>query len=896
MSSTIEPTREAAGGLANVLFSGWASVLGLVLLLGPLLALVMTPSVQLPWWESDPLMGEVLLVGVTPAWQAWLLACSAIGAGVLMVAGGAPNRAWWVMAALGTIGAAAVAWHAWLGPDRSIDDARVGGAWLAGIAAGLALSHAGGSSLVRRVAGGALLGAVIVLALKGVAQVVFEHPALVEGYRATREQVLASNGWTPESPMARAYERRLMQNEATGWLGFSNIYASLCAAGAAAALGVVLTRLRDGRAARAARLGASAASQREDEAPRRDWALLAGATVVVAGVAGVAMAGGKGGWGVLVVGCVLVVALTLGKGWLGRRVGVPGSPRAQWTRRGVTWLGLALCAVMLALVGLRGIVGDRVGELSILYRAMYIEASVRMTIDGALARPNPAGPDLVGVTGPMGTGPVGFKNAYVVYKNPRQPEDVASPHSVLFDWTACLGPLGLAWCALGAWWLLRAGRAGADEVLGARVKSEARHANDGLLTAFPNEVADTHMARLAARGVCLVACAATIICIPHVGPALTGEELLVRLGGLVLWCAIGGAVATIGTRGPNHDGAGGGLASGDGVRVALLAAASVLAMHAQIEQSAHWPASAPILLAVLGLAAAGQRGGPVTTATRADAAASGSPSGGARSAASGSMLLALLGAVPALAAAALLGLGAVRADAWERGLWAGVLAVEADKPIKERARVRTEALEAAAEALLRGVRDGAEQFQTRREASRLLVLASQIDALRAGAKSARASELFSRALWAAVPASRVASATAGAKQDARDFSPWPRPAALDVGVNAHLGLMATVAAGWLGESDLLPRAEDHLAMAARQDPSAPMHTQRLMDVRRRLGDVRGAAEAARATLVRDALQAFDPASRGLSDRERAAVQRAIDAEASQPSPASVPGPTGEGAR
>ena len=47
-----------------------------------------------------------------------------------------------------------------------------------------------------------------------------------------------------------------------------------------------------------------------------------------------------------------------------------------------------------------------------------------------------------------GVGPDGFQQAYLFAKNPLSPEEVSSPHSILFDWLSTLGVAGLAWGAL----------------------------------------------------------------------------------------------------------------------------------------------------------------------------------------------------------------------------------------------------------------------------------------------------------------------------------------------------------------------------------------------------------------------------------------------------------------
>src|SRR5690606_14992553 len=101
----------------------------------------------------------------------------------------------------------------------------------------------------------------------------------------------------------------------------------------------------------------------------------------------------------------------------------------------------ALAAVILPLaaIALRGLLGERLGELSLLFRSFYLRGAIAIIADHPL----------------LGVGPAGFKDAYMLAKPAIAPEDVTSAHSVLFDLGATLGLAGLAWIALLAWWTWR---------------------------------------------------------------------------------------------------------------------------------------------------------------------------------------------------------------------------------------------------------------------------------------------------------------------------------------------------------------------------------------------------------------------------------------------------------
>jgi hypothetical protein len=95
------------------------------------------------------------------------------------------------------------------------------------------------------------------------------------------------------------------------------------------------------------------------------------------------------------------------------------------------------------------VIGERMGQLSLLFRWFYMEAAVRIGV-GHL---------------PLGVGPDGFQQAYMLAKNPLSPEDVTSSHNMLLDWFATLGVFGLAWLVLWVSWMWRAGAVAAIDVV-----------------------------------------------------------------------------------------------------------------------------------------------------------------------------------------------------------------------------------------------------------------------------------------------------------------------------------------------------------------------------------------------------------------------------------------------
>jgi hypothetical protein len=512
----------------------WLAAGALVLMLAPLLLRATMPIGLLPGWELDPLViASGGMYGIGPGASMLVDAVVLVGAGLGLMAGrGGIGR--WTLALL-LMGGVAVVAHGWGGAGGSLHDQRIGLAWLSAMAAGLSLHRLAGDRRWRAVCAGVLVGLIGLLAVRAAVQVLVEHPATVAEFRATREQVLAAQGWAPDSAMARAYERRLMQSDASAWFGLSNVLAGFSAAMVVASGGLLLAAWRGGT--QVVRLGLGLA--------------------VVASLAALMAAQSKGGFGALLAGVGAAAVL-----WW----------RARGERaRAAGWVGPGLVVLVLLAIAGRGLVGERVGELSILFRWFYTTAAAQIAAEHAL----------------MGVGPDGFKDAFLLVKNPLCPEEVASPHSVLFDWWACLGVAGLGWAVIWFGWLGAAGR----------------------VTATPMEPREEHPAGEARRLVRLAAAIAVIATLGVVAfeGASSDTMALVRMVGLALWGWIAGAAAWTVY-----------VSAGDApgerwVRLGLSGAALTIAAHAQIDVAASWPQSAGLVMALIAVAGSGSHGGRATT-------------------------------------------------------------------------------------------------------------------------------------------------------------------------------------------------------------------------------------------------------------------------------------------
>jgi hypothetical protein len=320
----------------------------------------------------------------------------------------------------------------------AVENTLLGLDWFAAIATGLGLACAIWSerarecktaerkthSFVLRLTIAMLLACVMASLVRGVSQYVFEHARTLTSFRQDRDTFFASQGWTDGSPMALAFERRISQREASGWFGLSNVFATLMAV--SAVMCIVL-------AAHTRKLG---------------WLLLA-----VASITGVVLAGSKAGYGVVAIGCAVgflaVCARRMLPQTFASRATTAGIVLVVLTAAGV-WGGLAL----------RGSLGEKLGERSLLFRAQYhqtalnIVANLGRAIDVTTREQLPLDPTTFAPAHLQGNvltgiGPAAFKDRAMLVKPRTLPEDVSSPHSLALD--LAVG-FGLAGCAIIVLW------------------------------------------------------------------------------------------------------------------------------------------------------------------------------------------------------------------------------------------------------------------------------------------------------------------------------------------------------------------------------------------------------------------------------------------------------------
>jgi tetratricopeptide (TPR) repeat protein len=504
-------------------------------------AILFVPQVV---FDVDPAASPAPIGGLGPGGSlvldvALLLACAAVFTGEARSGRGVD----WRFVVLALVPAPMALWHG----AADLGDLWHGATWIAALLAAVALAHAARAGATRTAAAAILLAAVAPLLARGIANVTSEHEATVREFEQNRAEIFREKGWAPDSPSALIFERRLRQREPTGWFVTSNVYGSIVAAGAVTFTALAAAAMRGRRPPPPRRRRGPMPAAPPSGALR--WTALAAAIIAIALLAALLLTGSKGAIAAG-AGGFLLVALRF------------APARRTLLHRLGPEIAVAAIVGALAMVAVRGLLLPEgfLGERSLLFRWHYTVASARIVE----AQPLP------------GVGPDGYQDAYVFHRVPRSPEEVASAHSIFWDWLCAVGVAGAAWIALAT-----ALVAGAGRRLGASAEEDAAGAAPCSL----------------ARPLLIVTAAAPPIALAAallVEARSLGEiDLAVRLAGvggagLLAW-GIARALPA--------------LRSAD-VDAALAGGAITLAVHAQIEMTMTQAAAAPWALALLGLAGA----------------------------------------------------------------------------------------------------------------------------------------------------------------------------------------------------------------------------------------------------------------------------------------------------
>lgn len=515
-----------------------------------------------PYWSGDPFLVQSPVLGLTPAFAIitdTLCFASSTAVLVLCLTGRTLQLCVTLAMLAATVG---LAWqHFQPIPSDYWDGIVLSRHWLAGFTLAFATVAASRHATLRRavmlLTTSTLVGIVLLVLAKGFAQIIFEHPQMMKAFRANKDAVIAAQGWEPNSPMARAYIRRLEQPEATGWFGLANIFATLCAAGFTTLLTLLALSWQN-----------SQQSHRSDSQSTTNKATIFLAICTAGCAAGVYFAGSKGGFAVAALGVILAL-FTL----IARREPAHQQPTTRTLlQRVAAWIGPALVAASLLAIIARGLIGERLTELSLLFRWFYMQGAAKIF-----------------AAHPLGVGAAGFKDAYMIHKPALSPEDTSFAHGVLIDWIVALGPLGIL--AVIAWLLLL------------RNASKSLIANTKDQFTNPTTI-DTTVQTLLLRNTRSIACfallAPTALAAFLERDAATPEASLTRALGVALALATAWSIHVLMSKRAETNA----LTDQAWLPPALAAGAIVAAVQCQIELTGVMGGSAAWCLALLGAAAA----------------------------------------------------------------------------------------------------------------------------------------------------------------------------------------------------------------------------------------------------------------------------------------------------
>jgi hypothetical protein len=509
--------------------AGWATIgkrvaAGAVMVLAAVRVVVMvTPQI---FWLVDPraMTAPLTELGAGAAAVMNVLSVAALGL-AMMVA----ERRRWGLAAMWSVGCVVAGWHGW-GDAESL---RIGFDWLAALALGLAAMHLGSDAAVRRVMVAGCLALALPVGGQAVYQVTVEHAATVENYRQNRDEILRQRGWQPGSIEQKKFEERLEQVEATARLGFSNILGTITASLSLIGIGV----------------GIAAGSGRRGKERHTDRRIIVAVGIVTAlALATLALTFSKGAAVALTAAAGLTVVVILVERVVSVRL---------WSAAAVSVIVIGVGVVLV-----RGAMGPGEtagGERSLLFRYHYWQAAAKMVVEEPV----------------WGVGPGEFRGAYLVKKNPINPEEVTDPHNVIVAWISTLGVGGWAWTGVLVAMLLAAGRGAGAE------RSVVAPQADGVDLRWVKPWAIV-------TGVVIF------------GVQYAAEMERYWVDGAAIWAAgATGWIALTAWLGTKKE------LDSPAVRWGLFAAAICIVLQSMIEMSLTNTMSAPLLMVIIGLAAAG---------------------------------------------------------------------------------------------------------------------------------------------------------------------------------------------------------------------------------------------------------------------------------------------------
>lgn len=494
------------------------------------------------YWDVDPrsqLEGQVL-TGMGPVGASLMDMLSVVAAATAMFfhhqAGG---KLGWKSGVLAVAGGAVCLWQL----PRYGPGMLTVGSWVAAMALAVAVYHLAQHRRALLVMTAMLAALIVPWFLKSLVYVYWDHAQTLEMFLKDEAKSVAAHGWNMGSPQHILFKRRLEFPDVTGSFGLSNVYGSVVAGIGIISAGLTATLLKTRQPKRA----------------------LLPAVLLLISLITLYYTHSKGA----------VVAMVMGMGLLGLVV-----MSWRWKKMCGLIAPMAMVCVLLAvgLVVVRGAMGppdSDQGERSLLFRYHYWQGAA-----GMLAH-EPWREKLLGV------GPGQFKDSYILYKNPLNPEEVTSTHNVILDFVTMLGVGGAAWSVLVFGWLWVAGRAAGSGAVREKTPIE--------LSSVENEIQASDAAKQMDRDVKLALATAAAIFgfqfYTQFATMLVPEQFLSWAMGAV------GFIAVMVLLGSER------WMTTAGAQMALFLGASVLLIHNQIEMTFYNPQAGPLVFVIVAAAA-----------------------------------------------------------------------------------------------------------------------------------------------------------------------------------------------------------------------------------------------------------------------------------------------------
>lgn len=507
----------------------WTGAIGIAAIAVMRCLILFVPRVV---FDVDPALDPTPIAGLGPAGSMWLdialLLFAACGFAGESLSGRGIS---WLPVLLALIPLPIVLWH---GSTNGIDLYR-GLTWAAAAIACVAAAHLARDRGLRIVMLMLFAAVIFPLLVRGAANMTYEHDDTLRQWENNKQAFLAEKGWEENSPNTLIYERRMSHREPRGWFNSTNVFGSLAGFSAILMLGLTILSIR-------AKLTSG-------------WAG-AMALAAIASAASLWMTGSMGALLAAFGGLVLLLLTTIG--FVRKLLARVGPPLAV-----LCVLGAIVAVAMRGVVLPEGFANER----SLLYRWHYVVSSARIVAEDPLT----------------GVGPGSYQQAYMKHRLPRNPEEVASAHSVFFDWLATLGLAGSAWIVLVLMQTWRAGQALRFEPIEPDAEKEPQ----------------------VGLRVCLTAVGA--VCAFGIVPAMLAERhelwrdalaLFLRIIGLVGYALLALAAGHVLSRARDWV-----------LDAAVFAAMLALLVHGQIEMTFTQPGSVAWVMCMLGLAGPVRPGG-----------------------------------------------------------------------------------------------------------------------------------------------------------------------------------------------------------------------------------------------------------------------------------------------